>query len=659
MKEVIVIGLLAFATGANVVLGQNIIAQWSFNAETLEPCVGAGTATLIGRATGAFATGSSADQSNPVNRAWNISGFPPQGRDPRTAGAQFAVDTSGYENIALLWDHRFSGTASRRAVLQVAVDGQSFADALVIEASGEGWTNNLSVDLRYDPAFGNNPMFAFRIVSDFDRENEYVAAKAGSAYSSAGTWRLDRVTVTGTQMGVPAEAPQILVQPQSVVVPLGAQAVFTVSVSGSEPLRYQWWFGEATIAGATNRTLALSNVSKANEGVYRVVASNWLAVVVSDPACLKVVQPPSVQFTNAIGNIVRPGDAPTNSFTEFALHPGENLVSVIRASDPEGGWVTVEPDTADMPDGVAWDFESRFGHDVTGRFEFKAARSDAGRTYPIRLSAWNAGATNTTVWKVHVLSPIEQGLVLTEYLANPTSSPESPFYNPLHRETAAPNPTQHDEYIELVNFSEEDIDLQGWSISDAAEVRHYFDDTLKLPSMSAIVVYGGPVTDNPPALNVLSLPARATSAGLSLNNGGDSILIRNAAGDLILRVVYTSKMIAPDGSMTRYPDADSQFVRHPGIATLPVSPGVQPDGRRWVEFEPQQNGPVDGLKITVESGGTLSLSWNGRTGQTITVWVSDRIEGPYVALAAGLTGTRYDGLNCAEGGTRFYRVSTP
>jgi len=650
--------LLAWGTCAATATGQTIIAQWNFNTETLGPSTGAGTATALGNVTDTFAAGSTPDQGGTSNRAWSIAGFPAQGTGPRTAGVQFAVDTSGYENLLVSWDHRFSATASRRAVLQVSTEGERFVDAFALDAPGEGWTNSVCVDLRQESALANNPLFAFRIVSDFDPDNEYTAAKPGSAYSTAGTWRFDRVTLIGTPVGMPAEPPVILTQPLNLTVPVGAQAVLAVGVSGTEPLRYQWWLGEAAIVGATNQVLEFPSASKTDEGIYRVAVSNWVGAATSDPAVLRVMWPPLVQFTNVLKSVVRPGDALTNSYYESVLYPGESLTSAVAVSDPEGGLVTVEPDTNDTPDGLVWDFRDRVGSSVGGAFEFTASETDAGRPCTVRLWAWNEGVTNATVWNIYVATSAEQRVVLTEYLANPSSTPDSPFFNPLRRETPASNPTQHDEYIELVNTSDADIDLQGWTVSDASEVRHRFSETFVLPTRSAVVVYGGPATDNPPALDVPGWPANATSAGLSLNNSGDSILVRNAVGHFVLRVVYTSKMVARDGSMTRYPSADSPFVSHASVAPVPVSPGLSPDGHPWDELDPVPS-HIEGLEIHAEPGGALRLSWKGHDDPSYTIWMADHVEGPYTPLVSGWQGTEYDGLTSAEGVTRFYRVSQP
>ncbi len=96
-------------------------------------------------------------------------------------------------------------------------------------------------------------------------------------------------TVTLTVLAPPA----ITNQPQSQWVPSNSVANFSVGVSGSIPMRYQWWFQGALMAGATNSTLTISNVQGQNIGSYSVVATNTAGSATSAVAVLSIYQPPS------------------------------------------------------------------------------------------------------------------------------------------------------------------------------------------------------------------------------------------------------------------------------------------------------------------------------------------------------------------------------
>lgn len=82
--------------------------------------------------------------------------------------------------------------------------------------------------------------------------------------------------------------PAITLQPASRTNLPGETATFSVNASGTAPLQYQWLFNDALLPGQTNATLILSGLTPAQAGAYRVVVSNLLAAVTSDPALLRI-----------------------------------------------------------------------------------------------------------------------------------------------------------------------------------------------------------------------------------------------------------------------------------------------------------------------------------------------------------------------------------
>lgn len=204
--------ILALVTGFLItgVRGQETIAFWDFDDESLEPTTGAGTATNIGGTTFTWAAGVT---GNP-DRAWNTSGYPAQNTATGTAGVQFDVSTSGYTNIVVNYFHRNSGTASRYVLFQYTTNGSAWIDH-------ELFTNGPPHDTFYEATFdlsaigavNNNPNFGFRVVSVFSPEafvdpqepftewgpNEaYRATRDDRNYGTSGTWRFDNVLITGT-----------------------------------------------------------------------------------------------------------------------------------------------------------------------------------------------------------------------------------------------------------------------------------------------------------------------------------------------------------------------------------------------------------------------------------------------------------------------------
>ena len=80
----------------------------------------------------------------------------------------------------------------------------------------------------------------------------------------------------------------ITAPPQSQTALVGSNVTFIVTVAGPA-LSYQWFFnGTNALAGATNSTLSLANLTLSQSGSYSVVASNFAGAVVSTAATLTV-----------------------------------------------------------------------------------------------------------------------------------------------------------------------------------------------------------------------------------------------------------------------------------------------------------------------------------------------------------------------------------
>lgn len=85
--------------------------------------------------------------------------------------------------------------------------------------------------------------------------------------------------------GVPVP-PSIAAQPQSLIANQGSNATFNVSATGTTPLRFQWFFNNANILGATNSSYTRLNVQSTNTGSYFVVVTNIAGSVTSSVAIL-------------------------------------------------------------------------------------------------------------------------------------------------------------------------------------------------------------------------------------------------------------------------------------------------------------------------------------------------------------------------------------
>ena len=135
-----------------------IVAQWNFNdvpgdgdatTGTYLPAIGSGLAGPVGGLTSTFqSTPGSSDPilTDPNNSCWRLTTWPAQGTGNKTRGAQFALDTSGYQDLTMTWDQLDSGVASRYWRIQYSMDnGATWVDKDVIVNTLAGdWTNPIA-----------------------------------------------------------------------------------------------------------------------------------------------------------------------------------------------------------------------------------------------------------------------------------------------------------------------------------------------------------------------------------------------------------------------------------------------------------------------------------------------------------------------------------
>jgi alpha-tubulin suppressor-like RCC1 family protein len=106
--------------------------------------------------------------------------------------------------------------------------------------------------------------------------------------------------------------PAFAVQPTNQSVVVSSNASFATTVSGAQPISFQWYFNNTLlvdggrISGSTNATLNLANIVTNDAGHYQVVASNFLGVTTSSVAVLTVLVPPTITM-QPIGRSVPPG----------------------------------------------------------------------------------------------------------------------------------------------------------------------------------------------------------------------------------------------------------------------------------------------------------------------------------------------------------------
>lgn len=182
---------------------------------------------------------------------------------------------------------------------------------------------NLSLPLAQWNVVGSNN---FSGTGTFDTTNS-PAFSVGANYYRLRVGGSGNGTNGGGGGGNPT-APSITSQPQNQQALIGQSALFSVAATGSAPLSYQWYFNTNTpLAGGTNSTYVVSNVTSNDAGSYRVVVSNGAGSATSSNALLAIADAP----TN--GNwFVSPSGSDGNPGT-FAL-PFATLPKAISVVQP-------------------------------------------------------------------------------------------------------------------------------------------------------------------------------------------------------------------------------------------------------------------------------------------------------------------------------------
>ncbi len=164
--------------------------------------------------------GSPADPNNanhPTTPNWALqtNQYPAQGENSGQAGIVVSVPTTGYKDIVVKFDVRWSNTASKFLAVEYTTDGgQNWTRVRTLEAKrGDRWHSEpdpngygelVQIDLSNDQNVNNNGQFAFRVVTIFDPNlgNAYSPARQPDReYSPQGTLRYDLIEVLGTEIG--------------------------------------------------------------------------------------------------------------------------------------------------------------------------------------------------------------------------------------------------------------------------------------------------------------------------------------------------------------------------------------------------------------------------------------------------------------------------
>lgn len=268
MKKLYTLLFLCFAF---VVNAQTVISQWNFDSDVpataMLPTTGNGTFTLIGGVVDNLTNGVMPTGNPTTGKAYSVKTFPEAGTASGTAGFQFSVSTQNYSGITVSFDPRGSGTSSKWQQYEYTTDGTNWK---ILSNNSGALVNSFSaspmVTLSLPADADNNPDFAFRIVSIFDPSgSDYASVTGGAtAYSSAGAWRIDNATFSGTTLSVKQNSIAGLnVYPNPVV---NGKLYITTDSNATKSVSIFDVLGKQVLkTNVSNQVLNVSNLSK---GVY-------------------------------------------------------------------------------------------------------------------------------------------------------------------------------------------------------------------------------------------------------------------------------------------------------------------------------------------------------------------------------------------------------
>jgi len=167
------------------------------------------------------------------------------------------------------------------------------------------------------------------------------------------------------------------------------------------------------------------------------------------------------------------------------------------------------------------------------------------------------------------------GFLINEVLYDPPPGSSGDANNDGSRD---PN---EDEFIEFFNSGPE-LDMSGWTVSDASEVRHIFPQGTVVPVNGVLVLFGGgtPAGDFGGAI-----VQTGSESVINMNNSGDFVTVADANGNVVLTFDVEPLSNNPNESYTRFPDLTGDFVQHdqdiPEANGALYSPGTKIDGNSF------------------------------------------------------------------------------
>jgi hypothetical protein len=352
-----------------------------------------------------------------------------------------------------------------------------------------------------------------------------------------------------------------------------------------------WDSNELSNTGLTNETTALSDVGGSinDNGEYvgtregtvstlkqeiQKVGSNWATTddtgdqsISFNTSSFSLVDPPTIAFNSSVV-----GSSENSGTAELTV---ELVESNSTAVDVEVSFLSGSSTATNGDDFASYSTET---------VSFSDSDGDS-TTKTISVNLTDDSDFEGSEKAVFQLQNISTGTIISpEVLTLTIEDNDAPdivineiLYDPTDAGDANGDGTEDetgDEFVEIVNNSNRDIDISNWTLSDGASIKYTFPSGTVIPADRAFVVFASPGEGTDFG------GAYLFSAGsLGLNNTGDDVILKDDNGNEITSFTYSGS--ESNESITRNPDIEGSFEGHTTADSddsSPFSPGTKVNG---------------------------------------------------------------------------------
>ncbi len=213
----------------------------------------------------------------------NAEAFPSAFKNDGRAALHIEIqESSGVWGFVI---HRQGAANNSSVVDSVGVFDQAVTDSEPLEVTvSVSPAGEYSVDFNLTRDGGDDSPVTGSLERGFEDARFIVAIGSQGMNDNTGYARFGRVTVHEVE-AIPLA---ITAHPRDQRAVQGDTVSFSVAAVGTGELRYQWLRGTTEIAGATDATLVLNEVTPGDAGEYSVRVSDDTTAVSSDPATLEI-----------------------------------------------------------------------------------------------------------------------------------------------------------------------------------------------------------------------------------------------------------------------------------------------------------------------------------------------------------------------------------